>query len=167
MSRFGQRTPTIAIIGAGASGTLTAIHLLRRARGPLDVVLLDRRSQPGRGVAYGTAFQAHLLNVRAGNMSAFPDEPRHSFEWLREAEVDSSWRAESPTEFVPRMVYGPYLEATMRAAQASAHEGVALDIRHAEVVGLAPGNSTLELRGVNRGGWLPALAARPLFEVSR
>jgi 2-polyprenyl-6-methoxyphenol hydroxylase-like FAD-dependent oxidoreductase len=32
----------VAIIGAEAGGMLTAIHLLRRARGPLEIVLLDR-----------------------------------------------------------------------------------------------------------------------------
>ena len=66
MSALGQRIPTIAIIGAGASGTLTAIYLLRRARAPLEVVLLDRGLKPSRGAAYGTSFQGHLLNVRAG-----------------------------------------------------------------------------------------------------
>ena len=80
-------------------------------------------------------------------MSAFPDEPLHFFGWLRDAAVDGSWRAESPAEFVPRMAYGPYLEATMRAAQASASGGMVLDVRHADVVGLAPDRSTFELRG--------------------
>ena len=33
---------TIAIIGTGASGTLLATQLLRRARGPLRLLLIER-----------------------------------------------------------------------------------------------------------------------------
>ena len=40
------RGPLIAVIGGGASGTLTAIHLLRAAAAqqyPLRIALIDRR----------------------------------------------------------------------------------------------------------------------------
>ena len=47
-------TPTIAVIGAGASGTLLASHLLRA--GGARVVLIERGDRVGRGVAYGTDF---------------------------------------------------------------------------------------------------------------
>ncbi len=56
----------IAIIVAGLSGTLVAANLLRLASGPLRVVLIDRRLQPGRGVADRTLFPDHLLNVPGG-----------------------------------------------------------------------------------------------------
>ena len=72
----------IAIIGAGFSGSLLAVHLLRRA-GPDDrILLIERNAAFGRGAAYATGNDSHLLNVRAGNMSAFSDRPDHFLDWL-------------------------------------------------------------------------------------
>ena len=73
---------TIAIIGGGFSGTLTAVNLARFSEEPLKVVLINSRRPFGRGTAYGTARREHLLNVAARNMSAFPDIPNHFFLWL-------------------------------------------------------------------------------------
>src|SRR3954453_22794372 len=76
----------VAVIGAGAAGTLTAIHLLRTAMAtgrPLEVQLVERRGQHGlgRGVAYGTQDARHRLNVPAAGMTALPDEPDHFLRW--------------------------------------------------------------------------------------
>ena len=52
---------TIAIVGGGFSGTLTAVHLLRGEwPGGLHVVLVNRSGPLARGVAYvpGSAFFA-------------------------------------------------------------------------------------------------------------
>ncbi len=103
----------VAIVGAGFSGTLLAINLLRHD-GP-GAVLIERAGRPGLGVAYGAAHPSHVLNVRAGNMSAFPDDPDHFVRWLvanGEGGRDT---------FVRRVVYGRYLaelldEANRRAA---------------------------------------------------
>jgi len=65
--------PTILIIGGGASGVLMAAHLLRHCPSA-SVVLAERQRRIGAGVAYATDNPLHLLNVRAGNMSAFGDE---------------------------------------------------------------------------------------------
>jgi uncharacterized NAD(P)/FAD-binding protein YdhS len=46
----------IAILGGGASGTLLAAELLRRAERPLEVALVEPRSALGRGPAYTTSF---------------------------------------------------------------------------------------------------------------
>lgn len=64
----------ITVIGGGASGTLLAINLLRNAAGrPIEVNLVERQPKIGRGVAFGTVYDTHLLNVPAGRMGAFPD----------------------------------------------------------------------------------------------
>ncbi len=55
---------TIAIVGAGFSGTLLALHLLRRCPPPTKLVLIERNSQFGRGLAYATGNPSHILNVR-------------------------------------------------------------------------------------------------------
>ena len=47
--------PTIAIVGAGFSGTMTAVQLARQAAGrPLRVVIIEPSGKFGSGVAYGT-----------------------------------------------------------------------------------------------------------------
>jgi uncharacterized NAD(P)/FAD-binding protein YdhS len=114
--------PTIAIIGAGFTGSMVAAHLLKNAsapgaRGrasPLRIVLIDRSGRFGRGVAYGTRCGAHILNVPAGRMSAFEDAPDHFLEWARAR--DGSVQGGS---FVPRMLFGEYVEATLDAAAAA------------------------------------------------
>jgi uncharacterized NAD(P)/FAD-binding protein YdhS len=67
------RGPVIAVIGAGASGTLAVIHLIREAaarRVPLRVALIDRHGRHGLGQAYSTTHPAHLLNAPADAMVA-------------------------------------------------------------------------------------------------
>ncbi|WP_433281530.1 FAD/NAD(P)-binding protein [Pseudonocardia xinjiangensis] len=100
------RQATVAIVGGGASGTLTALHLLRASSDPgLRIVLFEADpSHRHLGVAYGTTDSRHLLNLRAQMMSAFPDEPDHFANWARRA--GRKWK---PTDFLPRMVYGDYL----------------------------------------------------------
>ncbi|MEH2441322.1 MAG: FAD/NAD(P)-binding protein [Nostoc sp.] len=56
----------IAITGGGFSGSLVAANLLRNATIPLSIKLIERNSEVGRGVAYGTPVDCHLLNVPAG-----------------------------------------------------------------------------------------------------
>ena len=63
---------TIAIVGAGFSGSLVAAHLLKTATRPLIIKLIERSQEIGKGIAYGTQTTGHLLNVSAGKMSAFP-----------------------------------------------------------------------------------------------
>ena len=73
---------TIAIVGAGFSGSLVAVHLLKTAHSPLLIKLIERDRDIGKGVAYSTTTNSHLLNVSSGKMSAFPDDPGHLLRWL-------------------------------------------------------------------------------------
>src|SRR4028118_1251642 len=74
---------TIAIIGGGFSGSMVATHLLQTATYPLNIKLIERNSLLGRGVAYDTYSPYHLLNVPAGQISAFPDHPNHFLHWIQ------------------------------------------------------------------------------------
>jgi uncharacterized NAD(P)/FAD-binding protein YdhS len=142
--------PTVAIVGGGFTGTLVAAQALRRARrvgAAVRVVLVERRGAVGEGVAYGTPEPAHLLNVPAGRMSAWPDRPDDFVQWAarRHGEV-------RPTDFLPRAWYGEYVrEALLSAAEAagpSATLAVVFD----------------EARRVARhpaGGWMVHLAREP------
>lgn len=106
---MGQR-PTVAVIGAGFSGLLTALHLVADPQGP-KVRLIERARSFGRGAAYSTGNPDHLLNVRVANMSAYPDDPEHFTRWLATHE---GWRSHGG--FVTRGVYGDYLQDLLREA---------------------------------------------------
>jgi uncharacterized NAD(P)/FAD-binding protein YdhS len=132
MSRLPKsHRPTVAVIGAGFSGLMTALSLLEQPHGP-RVRLIERRQAFGRGAAYSTTFKDHLLNVRASNMSAFPDQPDHFVNWLaREGEVTGA------AAFVRRSRYGAYLQA-MLAKAAEKSEAGRLLLEADGVVGLTP-----------------------------
>lgn len=102
--------PTVAIIGAGFSGLLTALHLTADPDGP-QVRLVERAAAFGRGAAFSTANPDHLLNVRIANMSALPGDPDHFTRWLAS---HAGWSAHGG--FVSRGVYGDYLQDLLREA---------------------------------------------------
>lgn len=117
-----RRIDHVAIVGAGFSGSLQAINLVRHG-GP-RATLIERRSAAGRGVAYSAADPGHLLNVRAANMSALPDDPGHFARWLAAHHPDLG-------SFAPRLVYGEYLDDLL--ADARGADG-RIDVRHGEAV---------------------------------
>jgi uncharacterized NAD(P)/FAD-binding protein YdhS len=111
-SHTAARDLPIAIVGGGFSGTLLAINLLRHG---VKVALIERGSaQLAKGVAFGTRRPEHLLNVRAANMSAFPDDAGHFLRWMDFSATDEANR------FVPRLTYGMYLRETLVEALAKA-----------------------------------------------
>lgn len=101
----------IIIVGGGASGVVLARQLLC-GRG-VRVTIVEMRPQIGRGLAYYTANPAHLLNVRAVNMSALPDDPGHFLCWLDARDGCACGRTPRPRtdpfSFVSRSVYGDYI----------------------------------------------------------
>ena len=148
----------VVIVGGGASGVLLAIHLLSDDPEALEVVLIERRAELGAGIAYATNHPDHLLNVRAANMSAFPDDPDHFARWL--ATRPTSGAACGREGFAPRRLYRDYLAdlidpllhgGTLRCVQAEAlgleitPAGVAIAcsdamVIHGDVAVVATGN---------------------------
>jgi uncharacterized NAD(P)/FAD-binding protein YdhS len=123
----------IAILGGGASGTLLAAELLRRAERPLEVALVEPRSALGRGPAYTTSFPVHVMNVPAGRLSARADDPDHFVAWLRRRDPQSG-----PTTFAPRVQYGRYLQEVVTDEQVAARRLVALAHVRDEVTDVRP-----------------------------
>jgi len=109
--------PTVIVVGAGFSGLLTTLHLLRDPDGP-RVRLIEAGAVFGRGPAYSTGNQDHLLNVRVENMSAFPDQPGHFRAWLS---TRDGWKAHGG--FVTRGCYGDYLQELLRQATTRSEAG--------------------------------------------
>ena len=97
---------SVAIIGSGFSGTLTAIHLAQSpaAETLLDIYLIDPRGSFGPGLAYAPPSERFKLNVRAKAMGAFPDDVEGFYRWARER-----YPSTSPDDFSPRRLYGEYL----------------------------------------------------------
>jgi uncharacterized NAD(P)/FAD-binding protein YdhS len=109
-----MRKVSVVVIGGGASGLLAAVALVRSPG--VSVTIVDPRERLGRGIAYSTECPAHLLNVPAGKISAFPDRPADFVEWLGR-NVTEPYDGGS---FVPRGVYGEYLDAIAVEARAQA-----------------------------------------------
>jgi uncharacterized NAD(P)/FAD-binding protein YdhS len=103
---------TIAVIGAGFSGTLLSLHLLRHCPPPTRLVLIERNSQFGRGLAYATGNPSHILNVPAARMSAFHDRPNDFLDWLtRQPEPGAP--PPGPQTFAPRRRFGAYVRGLL------------------------------------------------------
>jgi len=99
----------VIVAGGGFSGSMLGLNL---ARAGVRAVVCDAPDAQGRGRAYSTPDDAHLLNVPAGGMSAFPDAPGNFVDWVRAQGI-----ACEPTDFLPRRVYGMYLRALCSAAR--------------------------------------------------
>jgi uncharacterized NAD(P)/FAD-binding protein YdhS len=134
-------TRTIGIIGAGFTGALLALHLLRRCGDQDRIFLIEKARRFGQGLAYSTGNAHHLLNVRAGNMSAFSDEPDHFVHWLRRlpdqtrALIDDD--PPGPASFAPRGLFGAYVQQSLAEAIWRGRRGDRLTIVNDAAVGIA------------------------------
>lgn len=149
---------TIAIIGGGFSGALVATHLLRSATQPLTIKLIDSHDSIGRGIAYSTQSPCHLLNVPAGKMSAFADTPDHLLRWLQShGEALRSLLPSGVNEatFIPRQVYGCYIQHVLQEAETKASASVRLEriVDEAVAVELGVDGAIVSLRS---GRWFQA-----------
>jgi len=131
----------ITIVGGGASGTLLAVNLLKNAGdAPIEVNLVERKTKVGRGVAFGTTRDAHLLNVPAGRMGAFPDEVGDFHRWL----TDKGHTFE-PNDFVPRKIYGEYLREVFTNATVSAGSNARFNLIDDEAVDMSVNDDSAEV----------------------
>ena len=110
-----KAAPVIAIIGGGFCGSFTLVQLLRQASKPVSVFLINRSYPLVKGIAYGTEDENHLLNVAAGKMSPFPDEPDHFVRWVKSQKSLRHYVSEElPLAYLPRSVYGNYLQSIFK-----------------------------------------------------
>lgn len=116
-----DRRTAVAIVGGGASGTILAAQLAKRG---IQSLLIDGSGRVGRGVAYSTSEDVHLLNVRAEGMSAWAGEPDH---FAKRVAVDGG----QPRGFAQRRLFGRYLGEILQDAVESGKT----DVVHATAVG--------------------------------
>jgi uncharacterized NAD(P)/FAD-binding protein YdhS len=138
-------TTRIAVIGAGFSGTLLTLHLLRQCP-TAEIVLIERNPQFGRGQAYATGNANHLLNVPAGRMSAFRDRPNNFLEWLQSTPHPELGEA-PPTagSFVPRMLFGRYIRYLLKEQIRHADKDGRLELVRGDVLRMDASDSRLAL----------------------
>jgi len=139
---------TLVIIGAGFSGTVLAANLLRHPPAvPTDLVLIERGPTVGRGIAYAVSEYPYLLNVPAARLSADSHDPLQFLRFARRRmpNVDGE-------DFLPRALYGDYLEDALLEAERAAPERVRLKRVFAEVIGIqrADGNKPHEVQLADR-----------------
>ncbi|MFL6600650.1 MAG: FAD/NAD(P)-binding protein [Steroidobacteraceae bacterium] len=107
---------TIVIVGAGFSGTLVAANLLRSQHwATTRIVLIERSTAVARGKAYADREYSYLLNVPAGRMSADPSVPLDFLSFAQQRIPGAT-----AEDFLPRALYGQYLEATLLDAEVTA-----------------------------------------------
>jgi uncharacterized NAD(P)/FAD-binding protein YdhS len=122
---------TIVIVGAGFCGTVLAANVLRRPPSEAtDVVLVERGSTMGRGVAYAAREFPYLLNVPAGRLSADSRDPLQFLRFAQRHSPDAGGE-----DFLPRALYGDYLQEVLLQAERAAPAQVRLvrifdEVRH-------------------------------------
>ncbi|HYD19807.1 MAG TPA: FAD/NAD(P)-binding protein [Patescibacteria group bacterium] len=118
-----------AIIGGGFSGLATLANIVRDAQKNLSIAVISRDKRGVFGPAYSTPRPEHLLNVPAGNMGVFSDNPGHFHAWLV-----AQGETAGPGEYLPRATYGRYLQSVLDETLALARDkGIRVDWFEGEV----------------------------------
>lgn len=131
---------TVVIIGAGFSGAVLAAQLLNQQLNDVHLVLINRSGLMGRGLAYGTNSAVHLLNVPAGNMSAYVEQPGHFLNYC-----NSKGLKVNASSFVPRQVYGEYLSDILKQAEERSGGGMSFQKMSAEVLSIRYRDNQFEI----------------------
>jgi len=121
----------IAIVGAGMTGTLAALHLARHAAAPVALTLIDRRARLGPAEA-ALRREDQPMTVPVADASAFPDDPAHFVRWLWAREIPAIGGAPVPPSgqaFVPRRAWRRYLDEMLEELIRVADGLVTLDSR--------------------------------------
>src|SRR3569832_1641121 len=125
---------TIVIVGAGFSGTVVAANLLKSQHwSATQIVLVERAAKVARGTAYAERGYPFLLNVPASRLSADPNSPLDFLNFAQNHIPDAT-----AEDFLPRELYGKYLEATLLDAEVAAATHVEFQRVKGDVCGIEP-----------------------------
>ena len=130
----------ITIIGAGLSGTLLAMNLLRQDFDDVvHIKLIDRNSESDLGPAYSTN-EDYLLNVPAEMMGAFSQDPEHFLKWAGRKDISAS-----RGDYLQRKLYRKYILEMLTLALNERKENKTLERIRGEVVNIKTNNRSAEI----------------------
>jgi uncharacterized NAD(P)/FAD-binding protein YdhS len=133
---------TVVVFGAGFSGAAVAINLLRLSYWrPARVVLIDRAPRMARGAAYAERSHPYLLNVPAGRMSMNSSDPLEFLKFAQRTLPDAT-----ADDFLPRSLYGEYLESVLLEAEQASPAHVQLQKVRGDVCAIAHTGGTSPYR---------------------
>lgn len=148
------RHTDVAVIGSGFSAVALSLNLLDVLPPTAQVSLVGPTERQGRGVAYSTRLDCHLLNVPAGRMSLYADRPDHFVRWLAE-----NGHAGGSDDFLPRRLYGRYVSACLHAALRRTANRAALTRVDAEALDAEAGDDGRLVLKLSDGQMLSSRAA--------
>ncbi|HRH47482.1 MAG TPA: FAD/NAD(P)-binding protein [Panacibacter sp.] len=121
--------PVVTIIGGGFCGMMTAVHLCKRSQLPLKIIIINDDYPFGKGVAYSAHTSKYLLNVRAINMSAFPDDKEHFLNWIcKQDDYKAIGKTIMTNVYMPRKKYGEYLTSVWSEMLQNKNETVDVEL---------------------------------------
>ncbi|TDR38755.1 putative NAD(P)/FAD-binding protein YdhS [Tahibacter aquaticus] len=125
----------VAIVGGGAAAAFVITELLEHGVGmPAELHWYSGRRGGSRGVAYATPVDEHLLNVRATAMGLNSAEPTEFLDFARQHLPNARGG-----DFLPRRLYGDYLEARVsRAFEGASFRGIRASRLRTEIDSIAP-----------------------------
>ncbi len=89
---------------------MTAVHLIRNAKEPFDLNIVNTGYPDCKGPAYSTHNPHLVLNVPTAKMSCLPSQPDHFLNWVAKRETYKTLGKELlAITFMPRKLYGEYL----------------------------------------------------------
>lgn len=144
---------SVAVIGAGASGTILTYQIIEKActlpDASVTVFLIEKGEEFGPGLAYSTPLSSHILNMKADTLGVEKNNPLHFSEWLEE-QGDSIYTDKTLNSYnkiyPPRKIYGKYLKHILDSAIDKTGSGpCSLNLINGEVVDLYHSASSFRL----------------------
>lgn len=111
-----RKIAVVAIIGGGFSGAAIAVHLHHAAAALKNVriIVFEPRATLGAGLAYSTSEPANRINVPAGRMTLYPDDPDSFIRYLDRTNAlagDAAAVLPDGQAYPQRKVFGAYVAA--------------------------------------------------------
>jgi uncharacterized NAD(P)/FAD-binding protein YdhS len=136
----------LAIVGGGAAGLILLANIFEKAQNPISVVMINAGYPTGKGIAYSTNNNNHLLNVRVSRMSAFTHDANHFTKWILSNPTYSDYHNDNLAErFVPRKMYGEYLDDLFQSLLNSENKNVNFNLINDEVLNINRDGNAFEI----------------------
>jgi len=128
----------IGIIGGGFSGTMAAVHLIKNAKEPVEISIIEEKEVFNKGIAYNPYSKLQLLNVMAARMSAFADKPDDFVNWVLNRKQFNGYDKELVgNSYLPRYLYGNYIVDIWKDAEKeAAKKNIKINVIHDYVIDL-------------------------------